>query len=67
MSQVKSSRATALRKVPLFADLSERELKFLAERAVPRQFETGKVVLSEGEPCEGFQGLGGRSRASPDD
>jgi CRP-like cAMP-binding protein len=54
MSQVKSSRATALRKVPLFADLSERELKFLAERAVPRQFETGKVVLSEGEPCEGL-------------
>jgi len=54
MSQAKSSRATALRKVPLLADLSERELKFLAERAVPRQFDAGKVVFSEGEPCEGL-------------
>ena len=54
MSQGKSSRTTALGKVPLFADLSERELSFLAERAVPHQFEAGKVIVSEGEPCEGL-------------
>jgi CRP/FNR family transcriptional regulator len=54
MLGTKSSRATALRKVALFADLSERELSFLAERAVVRQFEAGEAVFSEGEPCEGL-------------
>ncbi len=43
-----------LQKVPLFADLSDTELKFLAQRAVPRQFSPGELIFSEGEPCAGL-------------
>jgi CRP/FNR family transcriptional regulator len=43
-----------LRKVAIFADLSEPELQFLAERAVPRDYETGEIVFSEGQPCAGL-------------
>jgi CRP-like cAMP-binding protein len=55
MSTAKPSNAMEiLRKVAIFADLSESELQFLAERAVPRDFETGDIVFSEGEPCAGL-------------
>jgi hypothetical protein len=37
MPEARTSRAAALRKVPLFADLSDKELSFLAERAVAAQ------------------------------
>jgi CRP-like cAMP-binding protein len=43
-----------LRRVAIFADLSEPELQFLAEKAVPRDFEPGELVFSEGEPCAGL-------------
>lgn len=43
-----------LRKVAIFADLSEPELQFLAERAVSRDYESGDIVFSEGEPCAGL-------------
>jgi CRP/FNR family transcriptional regulator len=43
-----------LRKVAIFADLSEAELQFLAERAVSRDYESGDIVFSEGEPCAGL-------------
>jgi CRP/FNR family transcriptional regulator, cyclic AMP receptor protein len=43
-----------LRKVAIFADLSGAELQFLAERAVSRDYETGDIVFSEGEPCAGL-------------
>jgi CRP/FNR family transcriptional regulator len=43
-----------LRRVAIFADLSEAELQFLAERAVSRDFATGDIVFSEGEPCAGL-------------
>src|SRR3954454_15116456 len=43
-----------LRKVAIFADLSEAELQFLAERAVSRDYQTGEIVFSEGEPCAGL-------------
>lgn len=43
-----------LRKVGIFADLSEPELQFLAERAVPRELEAGEIVFSEGQPCAGL-------------
>ena len=43
-----------LQKVPLFADLSDTEIKFLAQRAVPRQFSPGELIFSEGEPCAGL-------------
>jgi len=43
-----------LQRAPLFADLSETEMKFLAQRAVPRQFAPGELIFSEGEPCAGL-------------
>ena len=44
----------ALKKAPLFADLSDKELDFLAERAVLHPLEAGAPIFSEGEPCEGL-------------
>ena len=54
MPDSKVRQAGALKKVPIFADLSEGELNFLAERAVPRRPEPGQVIFTEGEPCEGL-------------
>ena len=54
MPGAKSNRAAALKKVPLFGDLSEKELGYLAERAVPRRFKAGELIFSEAEPCEGL-------------
>jgi CRP/FNR family transcriptional regulator len=54
MPETKSSRAAALKKVGLFANLTDKELNFLAERAVPHHCETGKLIFTEDEPCEGL-------------
>lgn len=55
MSTAKPNNAIeVLRKVAIFADLSEPELQFLAERAVPRDYEPGELVFSEGQPCQGL-------------
>lgn len=43
-----------LRRVPIFADLTDTELQFLAERAVPRDYENAEQIFSEGEPCAGL-------------
>jgi CRP/FNR family cyclic AMP-dependent transcriptional regulator len=48
------SAAEVLRRVPLFADLSETEVKFLAERAVPRRYAPGELVFAEGDACPGL-------------
>jgi CRP/FNR family cyclic AMP-dependent transcriptional regulator len=50
----KTSTAAALAKTTLFADLEESELSFLAQRARPRQFASGEVIFSEGDPCPGL-------------
>ncbi|HEY1265339.1 MAG TPA: cyclic nucleotide-binding domain-containing protein, partial [Terriglobales bacterium] len=34
--------------------MSESELTFLAQRAVPRRFAPGEMVFGEGEPCAGL-------------
>src|SRR6516225_1860062 len=52
--QSKTSTLDTLRRVPIFAGLSETELKFLAERAVPRNYTKGELVFSEGDPCAGL-------------
>jgi CRP/FNR family transcriptional regulator, cyclic AMP receptor protein len=44
----------ALRRVPIFADLSETEFQFLGERAIPRTYQKGEIVFSEGDPCSGL-------------
>ena len=54
MTDAKSRRAAALKNVALFADLSDKELGFLAERAVPHHPKQGEMLFSEGEPCEGL-------------
>jgi len=43
-----------LAKVPIFSGLTETELGFLAQRAVPRQYAPGEVVFAEGQPCAGL-------------
>ena len=42
--------ARLLARVPLFADLSEPDLRELAQVAVPRRYEAGQVVFREGDP-----------------
>jgi CRP/FNR family transcriptional regulator, cyclic AMP receptor protein len=43
-----------LRQVPIFDGLTEAELQFLAERAVPRDYGKGELLFTEGEPCTGL-------------
>ena len=43
-----------LSKVQIFSGLSEGELSFLAQRAVPRRYSVGQSVFGEGEPCSGL-------------
>jgi CRP/FNR family cyclic AMP-dependent transcriptional regulator len=54
MPTTHSNAGEILRRVPLFADLSEIELQFLAERAVPRHYAPGELVFSEGDDCPGL-------------
>lgn len=54
LSKKLTDTTATLRKVAIFADLSEAELQFLAERAVTRDLKTGEVAFSEGEPCAGL-------------
>lgn len=49
------SRASdILRRVPIFNGLTETELQFLAERAVPRDYLKGELLFTEGDPCAGL-------------
>ena len=50
----KTILAGTLSKVPLFSGLTESELSFLVQRAVPRNYTAGQIVFSEGEPCTGM-------------
>ena len=43
-----------LRNVPIFGGLTEAELQFLAERAVPRTYRKGELLFTEGDPCTGL-------------
>lgn len=53
MGEIKE-HAQTLSKVQIFSGLTESELAFLAQRAVPRRFSPGETVFSEGEPCVGL-------------
>lgn len=44
----------ALSKVPIFSGLTEGELTFLTQRAVPRRYTAGEIVFGESEPCSGL-------------
>ena len=52
--EIKLNHSDTLTKVPIFSGLTESELAFLAQRAVPRQYSAGETVFSEGEPCTGL-------------
>lgn len=43
-----------LRKTPLFASLTEKEMEALAGRISNRHFERGALLFSEGDPCTGL-------------
>jgi len=43
-----------LRRVQIFNGLTETELQFLAERAVPRAYKKGELLFTEGDPCTGL-------------
>lgn len=49
-----SAVGKTLAKVPIFAGLTEGELSFLAQSAVPRHYAAGQSVFGEGEPCSGL-------------
>ncbi|HKS75939.1 MAG TPA: Crp/Fnr family transcriptional regulator [Terriglobales bacterium] len=54
MPESKITPGQTLSKVPIFSSLSEGELSFLAQHAVPRRYKTGEQVFGEGEPCTGL-------------
>lgn len=54
MAETRAAFRDTLAKVAIFSDLTDSELQFLAERAVPRQFAPGEVVFSEGDACAGL-------------
>ena len=43
-----------LRRVQIFNGLTETELQFLAERAVPRNYSRGELLFAEGDACTGL-------------
>ena len=54
MPQAKFTSGQTLTNVSIFSGLTEGELTFLAERAVPRHYTAGETVFSEGAPCSGL-------------
>ena len=54
MAESRADYRRTLAKVAIFSGLTDPELQFLAERAVPRQFAPGEMVFGEGEPCAGL-------------
>ena len=54
MAETKTNHGQTLAKVPIFSGLTEAELAFLADRAVPRRFSAGDAVFTEGETCTGL-------------
>ena len=54
MASSTASRLAALKKVQLLADLEESDPEFLASAALPRHFDSGEMIFSEGDACEGL-------------
>lgn len=54
MAEIKIEHAITLAKVQIFSGLTESELAFLSQRAVPRHFSPGDTIFSEGEACAGL-------------
>ncbi len=43
-----------LKRVPIFAGLSEQEFAFLMPRLVQRRFQGGEIIFNEGDQCAGL-------------
>src|SRR5216117_2316487 len=54
LSRQKESLADILRTIPLFADLTQRELKVLEEAVHRRTYQPGETVFVETEPGAGM-------------
>jgi CRP-like cAMP-binding protein len=49
-----NNRIAVLKSVAVFADLSEKEIAFLAEHSSLRHFAPNELIFSEGDPCSGL-------------
>ena len=54
VAEIKVDHGQTLARVAIFSGLTESELLFLAQRAVPRHFSAGETVFGEGETCTGL-------------
>ena len=54
VAEIRVNHGQTLARVPIFSGLTESELAFMAQRAVPRHFSAGETVFNEGEPCAGL-------------
>ena len=54
MPEASVPQSRVLAKVAIFSGLTENELDFLSQRALPRKFSAGQSVFGEGEPCSGL-------------
>ena len=54
MTQAAPTRIAALKKTPLFDDLTDKELRFLAGRAVVPRYQANELIFAEGDPYEGL-------------
>jgi CRP-like cAMP-binding protein len=51
MSPPKADFIGILRRLPLFTDLSDHELRLIAENVSRLRYEAGATIFSEGDPC----------------
>lgn len=51
---MRQDNEAVLRKTPLFAALSEAELRALSQRVKSRHFDRGELLFSEGDACSGL-------------
>ena len=49
-----ANHEAVLRKTPLFANLTETEMRALRTRVTSRQFHRGELLFNEGDPCAGL-------------
>lgn len=54
MQQAKTSILSTLTRIPLFNGLAEAELGFIGPRVLPRHFDAGQTIFSEGDACRGL-------------
>jgi len=54
MPDIAVNPGQVLARVPIFAGLSEDELRFLVQRVVSRHISPGEIVFGEGDPCSGL-------------